>query len=109
MRKMAKMSDTAVSAFSPPDSRFMFWRRLPGGCAMMSTPVSSRFSGSVSSSRARPPRKSCGKMRWNSASTTLKVSSKSSRDILSIFLMADSRSPMAFSRSAFWSARKVCR
>ena len=41
-RKMANSSDTAVSAFSPPDSSSMFWLTfLPGGLAMISMPVSS--------------------------------------------------------------------
>ena len=47
-RKVALLSrsskDTAVSAFSPPDSRVMFDTRLPGGRAMIATPVSSKSS-----------------------------------------------------------------
>ncbi len=42
--KMANTSATAVIAFSPPDSSEMLDTRLPGGRAMMVTPVSSRSS-----------------------------------------------------------------
>ena len=56
------MSDTAVSAFSPPLISSIAPRRLPGGCAMISTPVSSMSSGLVSLSSACPPPNSCGKI-----------------------------------------------
>ena len=47
-RKMANSSDTAVIAFSPPDSSSMFCITfLPGGLATISTPVSSRSLSSV--------------------------------------------------------------
>ena len=42
--KMANTSDTAVSAFSPPDNSEMLDGRLPGGRAMIVTPVLSRSS-----------------------------------------------------------------
>ncbi len=42
--KMANTSETAVNAFSPPDSKVMLDTRLPGGRAMIATPVSSRSS-----------------------------------------------------------------
>ena len=51
--KMANISAIAVSAFSPPDSSCTLCSRLPGGCAMMSMPLSS---GSLSSSSVRPAR-----------------------------------------------------
>ena len=41
-RKIEKSRLKAVSVFSPPDSRLMFCGFLPGGCAVMSTPVSRR-------------------------------------------------------------------
>ena len=52
-RKIANISAIAVSAFSPPDSSCTLWRRLPGGWAMMSMPLSS---ASLSSSSIRPAR-----------------------------------------------------
>jgi hypothetical protein len=59
-RNTENRSARAVSAFSPPESRFTFCRRLPGGCAWISMPPSSTSSPSVSESWARPPRKSTG-------------------------------------------------
>src|SRR5690606_2515144 len=43
-RKIANTRATAVIAFSPPDSSEMLDTRLPGGRAMIATPVSSRSS-----------------------------------------------------------------
>src|SRR5690349_12536898 len=53
-------SEIAVSAFSPPDRRWMLVFRLPGGCAMTWTPQS-RISSPVMTSFASPPPKSDGK------------------------------------------------
>jgi hypothetical protein len=53
--KIAKMSETAVSAFSPPLISSMFASFLPGGWARISMPVSSMSSGLVSA--ARPSRR----------------------------------------------------
>gem|GEM_PF-6010366 len=50
----------AVSAFSPPESRWMVLFFLPGGCAMTWMPES-RISSPVRISLASPPPKSCGK------------------------------------------------
>src|SRR5256885_1238161 len=44
----------AVSAFSPPESRWMLVLRLPGGCAITWTPAS-RISSPVMMSFASPP------------------------------------------------------
>ena len=52
-------SAMAVSAFSPPDSRWMLAFRLPGGCAMICTPAS-RISSPVMLSLASPPPNSVG-------------------------------------------------
>src|SRR5207302_877805 len=49
VRKMAKISATAVSACSPPDSNVRVDSLLPGGCAMISSPASSGSSLSTSS------------------------------------------------------------
>jgi hypothetical protein len=59
---MANTSAMAVSAFSPPDSRWMVWFFLPGGCASTCTPAS-RISSPVMTSRALPPPNSSGNMR----------------------------------------------
>ena len=53
--KIANINDIAVSAFSPPDSNWTFCSRLPGGCAMMSMPLSSMSLSSSITSPARPP------------------------------------------------------
>ena len=60
--KIAKSSEIAVSAFSPPESSITFCRRLPGGCAITSMPLSSTSSSSSSDSPAVPPPKSCVKI-----------------------------------------------
>ena len=44
--KIANSSEIAVSAFSPPESSITFCRRLPGGWAMTSMPLSSTSSSS---------------------------------------------------------------
>ena len=56
----ANTSEIAVSAFSPPDSRWIDVLRLPGGCAITCTPES-RISSPVSTSFAWPPPNSVGK------------------------------------------------
>src|SRR5262249_25054188 len=56
---MAKTSEIAVSAFSPPESRWMLALRLPGGCAITCTPAS-RISSPVMISFASPPPNSVG-------------------------------------------------
>ena len=45
----------AVSDFSPPESRAMFCKRLPGGEAMMSIPLSAKLASSVSRISPWPP------------------------------------------------------
>ena len=70
---MASSSATAVSARSPPESIARGWRFLPGGRAVISTPVVERSSGSVSESCASPPPKSCSKRRAKAPSSAAKV------------------------------------
>src|SRR5580698_581096 len=48
----------AVSAFSPPESSSTLCKRLPGGDATTSMPLSAEFSSSVSFIKAWPPPKS---------------------------------------------------
>ena len=57
---MEKISATAVKAFSPPDSRVTFCSFFPGGCTIISIPVSRRSS---SWSASTPPyrRRTAGK------------------------------------------------
>ena len=56
---IANTSEIAVSAFSPPDSRWMLLFFLPGGCAITCTPAS-RISSPVMTSFASPPPNSVG-------------------------------------------------
>src|SRR5262249_39116987 len=56
----ANTSEIAVSAFSPPESRWIVEVRFPGGWARTSIPAS-RISSPVISSRASPPPNSIGK------------------------------------------------
>ena len=69
---MANTSAIAVSAFSPPDSRWMVLFFLPGGCAITCTPAS-RISSPVITSRAVPPPNRLGNMRPKCSLTWLKV------------------------------------
>ena len=111
IRKMAKMSETAVKAFSPPERRFTDASFLPGGCATISTPGSADgFAGSSTScSSALPPRKRRGNTCWKRSLTSWKVSRKRSFDARSIRAIADRSLAMASSRSAFWEERKAKR
>src|SRR5258705_16483 len=72
----ATSSAIAVSVFSPPESRFTFCSRLPGGDAMISMPASSTSSLSVSARLARPPRNSRGKFSEKRLLTASNVSRK---------------------------------
>ena len=96
------MSATAVSAFSPPESRLTLCSFLPGGCAKISTPASpSPPSSWVSTRPARPPLKRRGKTCWNFSLTRSKVSRNRSRLARLILTMAALRSASEASRSAF--------
>ncbi|GFP22204.1 hypothetical protein HKBW3S06_01431, partial [Candidatus Hakubella thermalkaliphila] len=65
IRKPANKIDRAVSAFSPPERRLMFCNFLPGGCAIISIPVSRILFSSVRMSSALPPPKSVMKTSEN--------------------------------------------
>ncbi len=63
--KIAKISETAVSAFSPPLISSIEVSFLPGGCAMISMPVSSMSSGfGQLQLGAVPPPNMRGKICW---------------------------------------------
>src|SRR5262249_39987205 len=61
---MPNIRAIAVSAFSPPDRSWTLCSRLPGGCAMISMPLSSGSLSSSSVRPARPPPKSVLKVCW---------------------------------------------
>ena len=107
--KIANRSEIAVSAFSPPESSITFCRRLPGGCAITSMPLSRRSSSSIRVRPAVPPPKSCRKISPKCWLMTWKASWKRSREALSIFLMAWSSSAIESSRSWRCAVRKVWR
>ena len=104
--KMANSSAIAVSAFSPPESRLSCWLRLPGGCAMMSTPLVKTSSGSVSTSFAWPPSKIMANVSVKAADTSLKVLIKRVLTCSSIASMVSLSWSLAFSKSAFWPVKK---
>eukprot|EP01136_Pigoraptor_vietnamica_P019626 Opistho-1_new@67441 len=105
---MANTSAIAVSAFSPPESRWMVWFFLPGGCAITCTPAS-RISSPVITRRALPPPNSSGNILPKWVLTVSKVLPSRSRVSLSIFLIASSSVFMASTRSADCASRKVLR
>ena len=57
IRKIAKIRAMAVRAFSPPDNKPTFCKRLPGGCTTISMPVSSRSCSSVRGQFCTPAQK----------------------------------------------------
>ena len=106
--KIANTSAIAVSAFSPPDSRWIVLFFLPGGCAITCTPAS-RISSPVITSRALPPPNSVGNMRPKCSLTWSKVLPSSSRVSRSILWIASSSVVIASVRSAFCASRKLLR
>src|SRR2546427_762668 len=109
---MAKRSASPVSARSPPERSVTAWSRLPRGCAMSSTPVSSGSppsSASTSRSSARPPSNSRSMSRpkgplissnaWMNRSCAVRVIPRS----------AFSRSLIEAERSSCWVRRNVSR
>src|SRR5690625_7330947 len=58
---MANNKEIAVRARSPPESSANCCAFLPGGCALISTPVSKSASGSVSDNSARSEERRVGK------------------------------------------------
>ncbi len=103
--KMAKYRAMATKAFSPPDSRVMIFKALPGGCTLISIPQLRMSSGSSSSRVALPPPKSSRKvspkawlMVWNSRWKMAFISAV-------IAVMMSSSSFLACSTSSRWSVR----
>ena len=106
--KMANTSAIAVSAFSPPDNRWMVWFFLPGGWAMTCTPAS-RISSPVMTRRACPPPNSSGNILPKWPLTASKVLPSNSRVSPSILRIASSRVWMASLRSLDCASRNCLR
>src|SRR5438874_163438 len=102
--KMANTRATAVSAFSPPDSRWMVLFFLPGGRAMTATPAVS-LSSPTSSRYACPPPNRRGNLSRRPVLMRWKVSWKRVRVSLSMRRMASSSVASAEVRSANWLSR----
>ena len=83
----------------------IFVMRLPAGCALTSTPVFSRSSGSVRMSSAEPPGNKVAKMLRKLSLTALNVLTKSSFMRASMTRTILARLRRAPSRSASWAAR----
>ena len=105
----ANSSATAVSVFCPPESREMPFRRVPGGCAMISMPLSRMSSAWISSRRACPPPKSAWKVYSKFFRTCSKVSSNCCCDVRLISSMAWSSWAFAPVRSSLCWRRKSYR
>ncbi len=88
IKKRENIRATAVRAFSPPESRLTFCSFLPGGCTIMSTPVSRILDSSVRTSSALPPLKRVIKISLNFILTASKVAEKRWRVVRLIFLIA---------------------
>ena len=78
---MPTSSDSAVSAFSPPESSSTFCSFLPGGEATTSMPLSALFSSSVSRMKAWPPPNSFVKVSWKFSLILWNASSNFCREI----------------------------
>src|SRR3990167_1098540 len=86
-RNNAKINAVAVNAFSPPDNRWIWLFRLPGGCAITEIPVVSK-SSDVNSMRAAPPPNNRGKRSEKFSFTLSKVSLNDVFVSLSILIIA---------------------
>ena len=98
---IAKRSEMAVSAFSPPDNCIMFCSFFPGGCAIIRMPASNMSSSSISSSVAFPPPKSS----LNTTSNSSEIFPNCSRNC---FLMESSSSSMIFTSVFSASTKSSC-
>ena len=72
--KMPTSKARAVSAFSPPESSSTLCRRLPGGEATTSMPLSAEFSSSVSFMKAWPPPNNFLNVAWKFSLILVKAS-----------------------------------
>ena len=98
-----------MKARSPPESKLSDWSFLPGGWAIISIPVSSKFSGSVNSSVARPPPNKRGNVRSNWVLTASKVVLKRVVTSSSISVMVSSSVCLASSKSCCCAVKNVNR
>src|SRR5450631_2083425 len=73
--KIPTSSASAVSAFSPPESRSTFCNFFPGGDATTSMPLSALFSRSVSRMKPCPPPNSLRNVAWKFSLIRLNASS----------------------------------
>ena len=107
--KMPTSSASAVSAFSPPESNNTLCRRLPGGEATTSMPLSAEFSSSVSFMKAWPPPKSFLKVSPKFSLILVKASWNFWRETSSISRMVAVVFSIDEMRSLRWASRKVWR
>ena len=106
---MANISAMAVSAFSPPDSSCTLWRRLPGGDATTSMPLSSTSVSSSSARLARPPPKRVLNVPWKFSLITANASRNRCLLVSSIFLIVSPVDWIESTRSFRCVVRKVWR
>ncbi len=104
---IANSRATAVSARSPPDSIDRDCAFLPGGRATISTPVAARSVGSVRSSRAKPPPKSCLKRTSKAVSSARNVVRNWSAISIASSSMSVRVRAIAARRSAPWVSSDV--
>src|SRR5215469_4753972 len=107
--KIPTSSESAVIAFSPPESSNTFCNRFPGGDATTSMPLSALFSSSVSRMNALPPPNSFLKVTWKFWLIWLNASSNFCREKVSISLMVATVFSIDWRRSFRWVSRNACR
>ncbi len=101
MRNTAKISESAVSVCSPPESKDRVVGFLPGGLARISRPASSGSSDSINCSSAFPPPNNVVKSSPNLSFTVPNASSKRWRPSLLSEPMPPRNLAMACTNSSF--------
>ena len=101
IKKLAKRSDMAVNAFSPPERRAMFSNLFPVGWATISIPDSKGLFSSTSTSDALPPPKIDLNTLLKVSFNVLNVSMNNCFVVLFIL-------PIAFCRSSMDCIRSAC-
>jgi hypothetical protein len=99
VRKMPNSSDSATSARSPLDRRWMRWDRFPRGLAWISMSQSSGWSGRSSRRSHSPPPNSVMKIWRKFSRACANVARNSSRAVVSISLIACCSDARACARS----------
>ena len=98
-KKKENVRATAVRAFSPPEHCIIFLTSFPGGCALISTPVSNKLFSSVRIKSASPPPNNFLYKFLKYSLTSSNVFLKFTTVVSFIFFIVSSKSLFAFNKS----------